>query len=243
MKVIGVISGKGGVGKSLVTSLLAVEAARRGLSTGILDADLTGASIPACFGLTEPLTQVDGKIRPRRTKELNIGVVSVNLILEEPSEAVLWKGPMLQAAVGQFFSETNWEGTDLLFVDLPPGTGDVAMAVINQLHPVGFVLVTTPQELVEMVMKKAVSLARGQHVPLLGLVENMSYLACEDCGHRLEVFGPSRVKELGEEIGVEVTAKIPMDPKVRRLIDEGRGEEIDTSALEEFFDGLLRQVL
>ncbi|MDO5712847.1 MAG: Mrp/NBP35 family ATP-binding protein [Tissierellia bacterium] len=242
MSVYGVISGKGGVGKSLVTTMLAVEGNRRGLTTAILDGDLTGPSIPKSFGLGEkPLMQRDGKIIPAVTKT-GIQVVSVNLILEDPTEPVVWKGPILTSAIDQFWNETHWKNVDMTFVDMPPGTGDIAIKVMKDIPLKGIILVSTPQDLVTMIMKKAANLAKQLNVPILGLVENMSYFLCSDCGKKHEIFGESQVEKVAKELGIGTIAKIGLYPEIGKAIDEGRAEEIDTEEITPIVDRLVLEV-
>lgn len=238
MKVFGIISGKGGVGKSLVTTMLAVEGTRRGLSVGILDGDLTGPSIPKAFGLTEPLRQRDGLILPAKTPT-GIQVVSVNLILEDPTAPVVWKGPLLGGAIDQFFNETGWEHRDFIFVDMPPGTGDVAIKVMKDLPLDGVILVTTPQDLVDMIMKKAANLAKQLDVPQVALVENMSWFQCPHCGSRHEIFGPSQVEKRAEEMGISTTAKLGLSMELRKQVDQGRAEDMDTEGIASVMDRLV----
>lgn len=241
MALYGVISGKGGVGKSLVTTMLAVEGNRRGLNTGILDGDLTGPSIPSAFGLKGPLTQRNGLIVPAET-ETGIQVVSINLILHDPTMPIIWKGPLLGSAIDQFWNETDWEHVDMTFVDMPPGTGDIAIKVMKDLPLDGLILVSTPQDLVEMIVKKAANMAKELNIPIIALVENMSSFICPDCGSRHEIFGASQVDRIAEELGVETTATIPLNPKMGRKVDEGRAEDIDTKDISPVMDRLIREV-
>lgn len=238
MGVYGVISGKGGVGKSLVTSLLAVECNRRGLTTAILDADLTGPSIPKAFGLTAPLMQRDGMIQPAVT-ETGIQVVSLNLILEDPSTPVLWKGPLLGSAIDQFWNETNWQHVDMTFIDMPPGTGDVAMKVLTDIPLDGLILVTTPQDLVQMIMKKAAFMANEMKIPLIGLVENMSYYTCSTCETKHEIFGPSQVDKVAEDLKIKAVAKLGLKESVREAVDQGNVESVEEPDLEPIMSAIL----
>ena len=228
--VIAVVSGKGGVGKSTVTSLLAVAMKKLGYSVGILDADLTGPSIPQAFGLHEPAAGSDDGILPAVTKD-GIKVMSVNLLLPDAADPVVWRGPVLAGAVKQFWSDVIWGDVDYLFVDLPPGTGDVPLTVFQSLPVNGVVLVTSPQALVSMIVEKAVRMARMMNVPVYGFVENYSYLACPDCGKHIEVFGKSKLNELALEYSLPVLARLPIDPAVAALCDAGKMEEADVSGV------------
>ena len=233
-KVIGVVSGKGGVGKSLTTSLLASFAQKQGLSVGIMDADITGPSIPKMFGVTERMTGDENGIRTVLSPS-GIQMVSMNLLLDEESAPVIWRGMVISGTVMQFWTDTIWEDVDLLFIDMPPGTGDVPLTVFQSIPLAGIVIVTTPQDLVKMVVEKAVNMAHIMNVPVLGLVENMSYLACPDCGKQIEVFGQSRAKALAAEYGIPAIARMPLDPAIAKLADDGRIEDYDGLALAEIF--------
>lgn len=233
-KVIGVVSGKGGVGKSSVTSMLAVLANRKGYSTAILDADITGPSIPRAFGLKGQASGEGNMIFPVVTKK-GIEVMSMNLLLEEETAPVIWRGPVLAGAVKQFWTDVVWGEVDYMFVDMPPGTGDVPLTVFQSIPLSGVVIVTTPQDLVEMIVKKAVNMADMMKVPVLGLVENMSYLTCPDCGRTIEPFGPSKAAALAMEHKFPAAARLPIDPKFAQLADEGMIEFADTDALKELF--------
>ena len=228
--VIAVVSGKGGVGKSTVTSLLAVAMRKLGYSVGILDADLTGPSIPQAFGLHEPAVGSDDGILPAVTTD-GIKVMSVNLLLPDAADPVVWRGPVLAGAVKQFWSDVIWGDVDYLFVDLPPGTGDVPLTVFQSLPVNGVVIVTSPQALVSMIVEKAVRMARMMNVPVYGFVENYSYLACPDCGKHIEVFGKSKLNELALQYSLPVLARLPIDPAVAALCDAGKMEEADVSGV------------
>ena len=228
--VIAVVSGKGGVGTSTVTSLLAVAMRKLGYSVGILDADLTGPSIPQAFGLHEPAAGSDDGILPAVTKD-GIKVMSVNLLLPDAADPVVWRGPVLAGAVKQFWSDVIWGDVDYLFVDLPPGTGDVPLTVFQSLPVNGVVIVTSPQALVSMIVEKAVRMARMMNVPVYGFVENYSYLACPDCGKHIEVFGKSKLNELALQYSLPVLARLPIDPAVAALCDAGKMEEADVSGV------------
>lgn len=222
--VIGVISGKGGVGKSLVTGILATELARKGHKVGILDADITGPSIPKTFGLSGLHVFGQGdKIIPAQSKG-GIKIMSTNLILENENDPVLWRGPMLMGALKQFYEDTLWGDIDYLLVDMPPGTGDVALTVFQSLPIEGVVIVSSPQDLVQVIVGKAVKMAAMMNVPVLGVVENMSYMECPECGHKLEPFGPSHLQEIVDEFKVADLGRIPIDPKVAASCDAGTFE-------------------
>lgn len=224
--VIGVVSGKGGVGKSLVSGLIACDAARRGLKVGIMDADVTGPSIPHMFGLNHGrLTAYQNNLVPARTKE-GIEVISINLMLRNNDDPVIWRGPVIGGAIRQFWEETMWGDLDLLVVDMPPGTGDVALTVFQSIPVDGLVIVASPQDLVSMIVGKAVKMAQEMDVPVLGLVENMGYLKCPDCGKRIDVFGQSHVADAAAKYGLPVLGSLPIDPEFARLCDEGRAWDI-----------------
>ena len=233
-KVIGVVSGKGGVGKSLTTSLLTSFAQKQGFSVGIMDADITGPSIPKMFGVTERMTGDENGINTVLSPS-GIQMVSMNLLLDEENAPVIWRGMVISGTVMQFWTDVIWKDVDLLFIDMPPGTGDVPLTVFQSIPLAGIVIVTTPQDLVKMVVEKAVNMARIMNVPVLGLVENMSYLSCPDCGKQIEVFGQSRAKSLAAEYGIPAVARMPLDPTIAKLADEGRIEDYDASALGEIF--------
>ena len=228
--VVAVVSGKGGVGKSTVTSLMAMSMKKLGYSVGILDADITGPSIPQAFGLHEPAEGNDDGIFPKETKE-GIKVMSINLLLPSETDPVIWRGPVLAGAVKQFWTDVCWGDVDYLFVDLPPGTGDIPLTVFQSLPVSGVVIVTSPQALVSMIVEKAVGMAKMMSVPVYGFVENYSYLACPDCGKKIEVFGKSRLDELALQYSLPVLARLPIDPQTAALCDEGRMEQADLSQI------------
>ena len=234
-KVIGVVSGKGGVGKSLVTSTLAVLLRRKGLSTGILDADITGPSIPKAFGITQKAQGSDKGIYPVKTKT-GIDLMSMNLLLENDTDPVVWRGPVIAGAVKQFWSDVIWEYEDYLFVDMPPGTGDVPLTVFQSLPVNGIIIVTSPQELVSMIVEKAVNMANMMDIPILGVVENMSYVECPDCGKKIAVFGESHIDEVAAEKGLKVLAKLPIDPETASLVDAGKIEDFKGNWLDSAAD-------
>lgn len=234
-KVIGIVSGKGGVGKSLVTSLLATAMNRRHKRTAILDADVTGPSIPKAFGLDDEMvgTTSDGALMmPVKTMN-GILVMSANLLLENTTDPVIWRGPVIAGAVKQFWSETLWKDVDYMFVDMPPGTGDVPLTVFQSLPVDGIIIVTSPQELVSMIVTKAVNMAKKMDIPILGVVENMSYLECPDCGRKISVFGESHIEEVAKEQGIKVLAKLPIDPKIAQLVDAGKIEYLEEGWLDD----------
>ena len=234
-KVIGVVSGKGGVGKSLVTSLLAVAMRRKGFKTAILDADITGPSIPQMFGLHTTAFADDTGIIPVRTAT-DIGVMSVNLLLDNETDPVIWRGPILAGTVKQFWTDVNWGEVDYMFVDMPPGTGDVPLTVFQSIPMAGIVIVATPQELVGMIVSKAINMARMMNIPVLALVENMSYIKCPDCGREISLFGPSHIEEVATEFTVPFTARMPMDPNLSALCDAGRIEAVSENWLDTLAD-------
>ena len=233
-KVIGIVSGKGGVGKSLTTALLAAYAAKQGKSVGIMDADVTGPSIPKMFGVKEHATGSSAGIDTVLTPS-GMQLMSMNLLLEDETMPVVWRGPVIAGTVMQFWTDVIWKDLDLLFIDMPPGTGDVPLSVFQSIPLAGIVIVTTPQDLVKMIVEKAVNMANLMHVPVLGIVENMSYIECPDCGKRIEVFGESKVKALAKEYIIPSTAQLPLDSSIAKLADAGRIEDYETDALAEVF--------
>ncbi len=236
-KVIGVVSGKGGVGKSLTTALLAVTAQRCGLRAAILDADITGPSVPKMFGITEKATGTELGILPVKSKT-GIEVMSMNVLLEEDTAPVIWRGPVIAGTVLQFWTDVIWNDVDYMFVDMPPGTGDVPLSIYQSVPLDGIVIVTSPQELVSMIVKKAANMAEKMNVPILGMVENMSYVVCPDCGRTIEVFGKSRIEEVAEEYGVKNIAKIPFDASLASCCDRGLIELFEGDYLNAFFEKL-----
>ena len=230
-KVIAVVSGKGGVGKSTVTSLLATAMAKRGKNAAVLDADITGPSIPKAFGVTECREAREEGIVPA-ISEGGVQIMSINLLLDDETSPVLWRGPILAGAVKQFWSDVMWGDVDYLFVDMPPGTGDVPLTVFQSLPMDGVSVVATPQDLVSMIVAKAVNMARMMHVPVLGFVENYSYYKCPDCGKKVEIFGKSHLDALAQEYQLPILARLPIDPEVAALVDAGRVEEAELTAIE-----------
>ena len=237
-KVIGIVSGKGGVGKSLVTSLLASATAKAGKKTAILDADLTGPSIPKAFGIHERATADDEGLIPAESLA-GIKVMSLNLLLENESDPIVWRGPVIAGTVQQFWTEVNWGDVDYMYVDMPPGTGDVPLTVFQSLPVDGIVIVTSPQELVTMIVEKAVKMARLMNIPILGLVENMSYYTCPDCGKEHSVFGESHVEETAKAFEIPAFAKLPIDPNLAKLVDAGKVEQYPVSALNDLVNAIL----
>ena len=235
--VIGVVSGKGGVGKSLVTSMLAVNMQRKGYKVGILDADITGPSIPKAFGLNKPVEGEGlGMIPPSTTT--GIDIMSVNLMLRDETSPVIWRGPVIAGTVKQFWSDTIWNDIDYLFVDCPPGTGDVPLTVFQSLPLDGIIIVSSPQELVSMIVQKAANMAQMMSIPVLGLVENMSYVVCPDCGKEIRVFGDSHIEEIADKFGYKLLGKIPMDHKLAALVDKGWIEMMENNYLDTAADVL-----
>jgi len=236
-RVIGIVSGKGGVGKSLVTSLLAVQLNRRGYHTGVLDADVTGPSIPKVFGIHQHAVGNENGIVPVKTRT-GIDIMSVNLLLEDENAPVVWRGPIIANVVKQFWTDVVWQDVNYLFVDMPPGTGDVPLTVFQSLPVDGIVIVTSPQELVSMIVSKAVSMAKMMNVPILGIVENMSYIKCPDCGKKISVFGESHVEQTAQKFGLKVLGKCPLDPDVAAKCDAGNSEDIEAPWLSEAADAV-----
>ena len=234
-KVIGVVSGKGGVGKSMVTDLLAVEFARRGYHCGILDADITGPSIPKAFGVTAQAVGTEDGILPERTKG-GIDIMSINLLLENATDPVVWRGPVIAGTVKQFWTDVIWDDVDFMFVDMPPGTGDVPLTVFQSIPLDGVIIVASPQELVSMIVEKAVKMAQMMNIPILGLVENMSYFKCPDCGKEMHIFGDSHIEDVAKAHHIPLLARIPIDPALASACDRGdiesfSGDYLDAAAL------------
>lgn len=234
-KVIGVVSGKGGVGKSLVSCLLASKCAKAGLKVGILDADITGPSVPKSFGITERAMQDDECLLPAVTSD-GIKLMSINLLLEDVNSPVVWRGPVISGVIEQFWSDVRWGELDYLFVDMPPGTGDVALTVFQSLPIDGIVIVSTPQDLVKMIVNKAYNMAKMMNVRVLGLVENMSYYICPNCNEKINIFGESKIEETAAELGVPVLAKLPINPEINKLVDAGKISEVEAKELDDFVE-------
>ncbi len=232
-KVIAVVSGKGGVGKSMVTSLLAVSAAKAGKKAAVLDADITGPSIPMAFGIHERPTGDESGIQALESRD-GVKVMSINLLLENETDPVVWRGPIIAGTVKQFWTDVIWGDVDYMFVDMPPGTGDVPLTVFQSLPVDGVVVVTTPQDLVSMIVEKAINMAKMMNVPVLGLVENMSWYECPCCGQKLPVFGESHAEEEAAKYGVDNVARLPLNPALAAACDRGLVEDADASLLWEF---------
>ncbi len=236
-KVIGIVSGKGGVGKSMVSSMLAVNFQRKGYHTAILDADITGPSIPKAFGINERAMGDESGIYPAMSKT-GIQTMSVNLLLENTTDPVIWRGPVIAGTVKQFWQDVIWTDVDCMFVDMPPGTGDVPLTVFQTIPVDGIVIVTSPQELVSMIVSKAVKMAQMMDIPIIGIIENMSYVECPNCKERIEIFGKSHVDEVAKEFGLPVLAKIPMTQAIAAASDAGDVENLQ----DNWFDKAIKAV-
>ena len=234
-KVIGIVSGKGGVGKSIVTSLMAVLMQRRGYNTAILDADITGPSIPKSFGISGKVEGTDNALFPAKSK-MGTQIISTHMLLEKETDPVIWRGPVIAGVVKQFWHDVIWKDVDFMFVDMPPGTGDVPLTVFQSLPISGIVVVTSPQELVGMVVKKAVKMAEMMKIPVLGVVENMSYFECPDCHKKHSILGESRIAEFAKEEGIETISKIPLDNKLASACDKGMIELFEGDWLDNLAD-------
>ena len=232
-KVYGIVSGKGGVGKSLVTSLLASAMNKKGNKTAILDADLTGPSIPKVFGIHEKAFADDRGIIPVTSKG-GVEVMSINLLLQNETDPVVWRGPVIAGTVKQFWTDVIWEDVDYMFIDMPPGTGDVPLTVFQSIPVDGIIIVTSPQELVSMIVEKAVKMAQMMNIPIYGIVENMSYYVCPDCGKKHAIYGESHIDETAERFGIKNIAKLPIDSNIANYCDKGDIEGLDVSYLDEF---------
>ena len=238
--VIAIVSGKGGVGKSLVTSLLAKETQAQGFSTAILDADITGPSIPKAFGLNERLYGDGTYFYPAKTAN-GISVVSLNLMLDDESTPAVWRGPIIAGTVKQFWTSASWGDVDYMYVDMPPGTGDVPLTVFQSLPISGIVIVTTPQDLVEMIVEKAFNMAKMMNIPVIALVENMSYLVCPDCGKKIPLFGESKVEETAKKMGLEMFTSLPVDASLADAVDNGNIELVGTDYLKPIVDYIVEK--
>lgn len=239
--VIGIVSGKGGVGKSLVTSLLATMFSRKGYKTAVLDADITGPSIPKMFGISGRAEGSDLGIFPKKTHG-DIRVMSINLLLDNEDAPVIWRGPLIAGTVKQFWTEVIWDDVDYMFIDMPPGTGDVPLTVFQSLPVDGIVVVTSPQDLVSLIVKKAANMAKMMHIPVLGLVENMSYYKCPDCGREEEIFGKSKLPQVAADMGLSILGRMPIDSKLARLCDEGTIERADVDYLDQAVDAIEKKL-
>lgn len=238
-KVIGIVSGKGGVGKSLVTALLASKMQKNKFRTAVLDADITGPSIPTSFGVSDQKATGDktGTIYPVKTQS-GIQLMSMNFLLEKETDPVLWRGPVIAGAVKQFWTDVEWKNVDFMFVDMPPGTGDVPLTVFQSLPVDGIIVVSSPQQLVRVIVEKAVKMAEMMNVPILGLVENMSYVKCPNCNEEIKVFGESNINGIAKDYGIPVLARIPMSEDISKAIDEGDVERLDA----DFLDAAVKQI-
>ena len=240
-KLIGIVSGKGGVGKSLVTCLSAVELNRRGLKTAILDADITGPSVPKAFGLHQLCEQAPlGGLMPVKS-QTGIDVMSINLLMEDETSPVVWRGPVISGTVQQFWTEVVWGDVDCMLIDCPPGTGDVPLTIFQSLPLDGIIIVTSPQDLVSMIVAKAVNMAKLMNIPIVGIVENMSYVKCPDCGKEIKLFGESNIDAIAAEYGIPVLAKLPIDPAVARLCDTGTIELCENDVAKSIADAIEAQ--
>lgn len=237
-KVIGVVSGKGGVGKSLVTSLLAVAAQKKGLRAAIMDADITGPSIPKSFGIHEKARASQIGMMPALSSN-GIQIMSLNLIAENETDPVIWRGPVIAGVVKQFWTDVVWKDVDIMFIDMPPGTGDVPLTVFQSIPVDGIVIVSSPQELVGMIVEKAVNMAAMMDIDVLALVENMSYVKCPDCGKEIRIFGESSIDKIAKKHNIKLTAKLPIDPSIASLVDSGKIEESSVESLDEILEKLL----
>ncbi len=237
-KVIAVMSGKGGVGKSLVTGLAAVLTRRNGKAAAILDADITGPSIPKMFGIHDKAMGCEDGILPAESRT-GVKMMSLNLLLENDTDPVVWRGSLISGTVKQFWTDVVWGDVDYMFVDMPPGTGDVPLTVFQSLPVDGILIVTSPQELVSMIVEKAVNMAKLMNIPVLGIVENMSYFQCPDCGKQHKIFGESHVEELADKFGIKTVCKLPIDPRIAKMCDEGKIEDLKEPWLDEMVKKIL----
>ncbi len=238
-KVVGIVSGKGGVGKSLITSILAVLTKRKGYKTAVLDADITGPSIPKMFGVNKRAEAMDDKFLLPVISKTGIEMMSINLLLENENDPVVWRGPVIAGAVKQFWTDVVWNEVDYMFVDMPPGTGDVPLTVFQSLPVDGIIVVASPQELVSMIVAKAVKMANMMNIPVIALVENYSYLECPDCKKKIEVFGKSKVEKTAKEFNIKNIAKLPINPEFASLADKGEIENINAEQLDSVVDAII----
>ncbi len=239
-KIIAVMSGKGGVGKSLVCSMLAINSSNNGYKTAVLDADITGPSIPKIFGVTNGQRAIGSEkgLIPVTTKS-GVDVMSINLLLEEETKPVVWRGPVISAVVQQFYTDVLWNEKDIMFIDMPPGTGDVPLTVFQSFKIDGIVIVTTPQDLVSMIVEKSINMANMMNIPVVGIVENMSYYECASCGKKEYIFGEGKVEEVAKKFNIPVLAKLPINPQIAKFIDEGNIEKVNVALL----DGALKHIM
>lgn len=240
-KVIAVVSGKGGVGKSMTCALLASAAQNKGKVTAVMDADITGPSIPKMLGIHKHATGSGDGILPV-VSENGIQVMSMNVLLENEAEPVVWRGSLISGTVLQFWTDVIWTGVDIMFIDMPPGTGDVPLTVFQSIPLDGIIIVTSPQDLVGMIVQKAVNMANMMNVPILGIIENMSYIKCPDCGRKISVFGESGVDAFALENGIPAVAKLPIDPELTKAADSGKLEEFENNYLSDFFDKIIKKL-
>jgi Mrp family chromosome partitioning ATPase len=240
-KVIAVVSGKGGVGKSMTCALLAAAAQNKGKVTAVMDADITGPSIPKMFGVKDRAMGSESGILPVLS-EGGVQLMSMNVLLENEAEPVVWRGSLISGTVLQFWTDVIWTGVDIMFIDMPPGTGDVPLTVFQSIPLDGVIIVTTPQDLVGMIVQKAVNMANMMNVPILGIVENMSYIKCPDCGRKISVFGESGVDALALEYGIPNVAKVPIDPALTKAADNGQIEKVENNYLSDFFDKIEKKL-
>ena len=241
-KIIGIVSGKGGVGKSLVTGLSAVVSKRKGYKTAIMDADITGPSIPKMFGINGRAKGDENGIIPSETST-GIKIMSLNLLVENPTDPVIWRGPVIAGIVKQFWSDVLWNEVDFMFIDMPPGTGDVPLTVFQSIPVDGIIIVTSPQELVSMIVEKAVNMAKKMNIPILGMVENMSYVECPDCGKKIKVFGESKIHEISKEKNIPVIGELPVQPELSSACDNGTIEEFNSPWMDELSENLLKYII
>ena len=237
-KVIGIVSGKGGVGKSLVTSLMAVMAQRKGLNAAILDADITGPSIPKSFGVSGRAMASQQGMLPSVSKK-GTQIMSLNLISENETDPVIWRGPVIAGVVKQFWTDVVWKDVDIMFIDMPPGTGDVPLTVFQSIPVDGIIIVSSPQELVGMIVEKAVNMAAMMNIPVLALVENMSYFKCPDCGKEIKIFGESNMEKIAKKHNISLTSRIPIDPQIASLVDAGNVEDVNVESLNKVLDAVI----
>lgn len=237
-KIIAVVSGKGGVGKSMVTSMLAAQTNRNGKNTAILDADITGPSIPQVFGLSGQAYGDESGILPVKTGK-GINVISLNLLIERTTDPVIWRGPVIAGVVKQFWTDVIWGDVDYMFIDMPPGTGDVPLTVFQSIPVDGIIVVTSPQELVSMIVEKAVNMAKAMNIPILGIVENMSYFKCDQCGREHNIFGESHIEEVAKRFGIDSVCRLPINPEIASMADKGQGDEMKEDAAVKFLDEII----
>ena len=238
MFIIGIVSGKGGVGKSLVTSLMAVMAQRKGLNAALLDADITGPSIPKSFGVSGRAMASQQGMLPSVSKK-GTQIMSLNLISENETDPVIWRGPVIAGVVKQFWTDVVWKDVDIMFIDMPPGTGDVPLTVFQSIPVDGIIIVSSPQELVGMIVEKAVNMAAMMNIPVLALVENMSYFKCPDCGKEIKIFGESNMEKIAKKHNISLTARIPIDPQIASLVDAGNVEDVNVESLNKVLDAVI----